>query len=408
MNGENPYLRIGTTYYKQVQKPTINGETNETLERWAYEIIVRDLKMEQMDVTSYIKAIPRYDGMDYFPSHTNYQRVHGTFYNAYFPLPHIPTKGDITHTLRYLKHVFDFQLELGLDYLQLLYINPSQILPILCLVSKENQTGKTTFLKWLKMIYLSNMSFLDSNNISNRFNSDWMGKILVGVEEASIQDDRLIEILKNISTADKYNSESKGKDRVEVDLFLKVVLCSNKENDLLRIDNEDIRFWVIKVPTIPEDAKDVHLLDKLKEEIPAFLDYLLSRTLSVPKAMSRMWFTPQQLETKALRRMRLASRGKFELELAIILCTAMDDLDVEELCITPNDALYIMGKPKSFLIEVRRILKTNWRLVAQDNSNSYKRLLINDFGYHLNEGAKGRYYTITKQFLITNFDDLMN
>lgn len=408
MNGENPYLRIGTTYYKQVQKPTINGETNETLERWAYEIIVRDLKMEQMDVTSYIKAIPRYDGVDYFPSHTNYQRVHGTFYNAYYPLPHIPTKGNVTYTLKYLKHIFDFQLELGLDYLQLIYTNPRQILPILCLVSKENQTGKTTFLKWLKMIYLSNMSFLDSNNISNRFNSDWMGKILVGVEEASIQDDRLIEILKNISTADKYNSEAKGKDRVEVDLFLKIVLCSNRENDLLRVDNEDIRFWVIKVPIIPEVEKDVHLLDKLKAEIPAFLDYLLSRTLSVPKAMSRMWFAPQQLETKALRRMRLASRGKFELELAIILYTAMEDLDVEELCVTPNDILHIAGKSKSFLIEVRRMLKNSWKLVAQSNSNSYKRLLVNDFGYHLSEGAKGRYYTITKQFLISNFDDLMN
>ena len=42
--------------------------------------------------------------------------------------------------------------ELGLDYVQLLYQQPTQILPILCLVSKKNETGKTTFAKWLKVL----------------------------------------------------------------------------------------------------------------------------------------------------------------------------------------------------------------------------------------------------------------
>jgi len=47
-----------------------------------------------------------------------------------------------------VKHIFGDQIELGLDYLQLLYQKPVQILPIVCLVSKERSTGKTTFPKW--------------------------------------------------------------------------------------------------------------------------------------------------------------------------------------------------------------------------------------------------------------------
>lgn len=408
MNNKNPYIRIATSYYKSVSKPTIHGELNECLVPWNYETIVRDLKEEQIDITSYFKEIPKYDGMTCIPSHIDYKREQGTFYNTYSPLDYVPQKGEITYTFKYLKHLFDFQLEIALDYLKLLYEQPTQILPILCLVSKTRETGKTTFLKWLKMIFSSNMSFLDSQNIGSRFNSDWMGKLVVGVEEASIQDDSLIEILKNISTADRYNSEAKGKDRVEVDMFLKIILCSNKETGLLNIDNDEIRFWVVKVPTIKEECKDVNLLDKMKAEIPAFLDYLLTRKMYTPEPLSRMWFSPAQLETKALKRMRIASRNKLELELATALYIGMEDLNVEEIHLTANDALYIIGKPKSYLLELRKILKENWKLIAQNNSNSYKRLLVNDFGCHLNEGAKGRYFTVTRSFLLSNFDDLMN
>lgn len=408
MNNKNPYIRIATSYYKSVSKPTIHGELNECLVSWNYETIVRDLKEAQKDITSYFKEIPKYDGMTCIPNHINYKRVYGTFYNTYSPLEYEPQKGDITYTLKYLRHIFDSQLEIALDYLKLLYEKPIQILPILCLVSQTRETGKTTFLKWLKIIFSSNMSFLDNQNIGSRFNSDWMGKLLVGVEEASIQDDSLMEILKNISTADRYNSEAKGKDRVEVDMFLKIILCSNKETGLLNIDNDEIRFWIVKVPTIKEEGKDVNLLDKMKIEIPAFLHYLLTRKMYVCEPLSRMWFNPKQLETKALRRMRLASRNKLELELATALYTAMEDLDLDQLHLTANDALHIIGKPKSYLLELRKVLKENWKLTAQNNSNSYKRLLVNDFGYHLQEGAKGRYFTITKLFLFSNFDELMN
>lgn len=405
---ENPYIRIGVSYYKQVMKPTIHGELNETLIPWNYETISRDLKEGQEEVALYFKNIPKYDGMTCIPSHTNYKRVHGTFYNMYSPLIHKPLQGKVDYTLKYLKHVFGCQLELALDYLKILYEKPTQILPIICLVSKKRDTGKSTFLKWLKAIYTSNMSFLDNQNIGGRFNSDWMGKLVVGVEEAAIKDDTLIDVLKNISTADKYNSEAKGKDRVEVDMFLKIILCSNREVDLLKLDDDEIRFWVVKVPTILDSDKDVALLEKMKNEIPAFLYYLLNREMHVPTALTRMWFSPKQLETPALRKMRIASRNRLELELAAALYIAMENLEVEAVNLIANDALQLIGKPKSFLVEVRRILKAYWKLEPQKNSLSYKRLFINDFGYHLQDGATGRYYTVTKKYLELNFDELMN
>jgi hypothetical protein len=45
--------------------------------------------------------------------------------------------------------------------------------------------------------------------------------------------------------------------------------------------------------------EDVNFLKKLTEEIPAFLHFLTNRKLSTEN-QSRMWFTPEQIKTKAL------------------------------------------------------------------------------------------------------------
>lgn len=52
-----------------------------------------------------------------------------------------------------MHHIFEEQYELGLDYMQLLYMQPTQKLPILLLVSEERNTGKTTFPNFLKSIF---------------------------------------------------------------------------------------------------------------------------------------------------------------------------------------------------------------------------------------------------------------
>ena len=59
----------------------------------------------------------------------------------------------------FLKHIFQEQLEIGLDYLALLYRKPTQPLPVLCLVSHERNTGKTTFLNFVKEIFGLNVTY---------------------------------------------------------------------------------------------------------------------------------------------------------------------------------------------------------------------------------------------------------
>ncbi|MCK0159000.1 DUF5906 domain-containing protein, partial [Cellulophaga sp. F20128] len=132
-------------------------------------------------------------------------------------------------SLKFVTHIFGEHYELGLDYLQLLYLKPIQVLPILCLVSKERSTGKSTFLKWLKEIFDNNMTYLTNDSFSSQFNADWANKLLICIDEVLFNKEELTERIKYLSTTNINKLEAKGKDKREVEFFGKFILCSNNE-----------------------------------------------------------------------------------------------------------------------------------------------------------------------------------
>ncbi|STD06792.1 Uncharacterised protein [Chryseobacterium carnipullorum] len=42
MKNKIPYIRVGTTYYKIIEKPLISGDTTSVLVRWNRETIISD------------------------------------------------------------------------------------------------------------------------------------------------------------------------------------------------------------------------------------------------------------------------------------------------------------------------------------------------------------------------------
>ena len=230
MNKKIPYLRVGTTYYKTIEKPLISGDKISILVRWNRETIISDYGK------TYLSQIPKHDGFCCIPSHLNYEKIIEGFYNMYNEIPHQPIgeslnsdalKEKIQFSLNFMEHIFGEQLELGLDYIKILLEKPTQMLPILCLVSKERSTGKSTFIKWLKSIFGLNMTYIKGDSFSSQFNSDWASMLIVAIDEVFFDKKEITERLKYLSTTDKDKKEAKGKDREEVEFFGKFILCSN-------------------------------------------------------------------------------------------------------------------------------------------------------------------------------------
>ena len=318
--GKEEFIRVGTTLYKLVNQPCLNGGYVRKRIVWNNETLRQDYGKH------YLAIVPKYDGFCTVPNHVNYRPVVDKFLNLYEPIDHQPQKGDFSHIQSLVRHIFGEQYELGMDYLQLLYLQPIQKLPILLLVSEERNTGKSTFLNFLKALFQNNVTFNTNEDFRSQFNSDWAGKLLIVVDEVLLSRKEDSERLKNLSTTLSYKVEAKGKDRDEIAFFAKFVLCSNNEYLPVIIDAGETRYWVRKIDRLQSD--DTEFLQKLKAEIPAFLYHLQHRKLSTKKE-SRMWFAPgtgmteeeQQRVFGAFERLsNAAAKDGFGLGLSIVQC----------------------------------------------------------------------------------------
>ena len=391
-----PFIRVGTTYYKIASQPQPDGSISVKRLRWEKNTISFDFGKE------YLRQIPSYNGFCTVPVHIDYRRDINGFYNIYEPISHVPSMGPWRNIQMLVEHIFGEQYEYGLDYLQLLYLRPTQKLPILLLVSEERNTGKTTFLNFLKSVFEDNATFNTNEDFRSKFNSDWAGKLLVMVDEALLTRREDSERLKNLSTAKTYKAEAKGKDRDEINFFAKFVMCSNNERTPVLIDPGETRYWVRKIEPLRND--DTEFLKHLRTEIPAFLGYLNRRTLYT-RQLSRMWFKPEHLETSALRRIIRSNRNRLELELVeqlrdIMLSTGNDSVS---FCLNDILTLLTYSNVKAERSQIRTILQEYWKIYPVNNALTYQRWELNVMqpGGYSSTSHTGRFYTVTKSFLDT-------
>ena len=333
------YRRIGTAYYKLSKKPTLAKDDNgdyimaEVLNPWSRGTILDDYGKKDKDV---LQKIRKYEGFTNLPSHDNYQRAIGNYYNLYKPLVYKPNEDALVKVgcrtiLSTIEHIFgqdnrgrnittdspdydhNSQYDLGLDYIQLLYQNPTQNLPILCLVSAERGTGKTSFLDLLRTMFDDNTVIVGNAQMTSNFNTLICGRLIVGVDESALSDNKkFTEQLKMWSTSKEMTMEGKGKDAVQIPNFTKYILCSNDERRFIYASSDEVRFWVRKVPPFKKEDKISNILTIYQQEMPAFMAFLNQRDIAYKGQIMRMYFDEDCLHTPWLDNLLEAQRPKSE------------------------------------------------------------------------------------------------
>jgi len=412
MSEKIPYLRVGTSYFKIIEKPLISGDKISILVRWNKETIVSDYGK------TFVSTIPKYDGFCCIPDHLNYSQIIEGFYNIYNEIPYQPIeekfslevlKENIPFSIQFIEHIFGEQIELGLDYLKILLEKPTQILPILCLVSKERATGKSTFIKWLKSIFGLNMTYIKGDSFSSQFNSDWTSMLIVAIDEVFFDKKEITERLKYLSTTNKDKLEAKGKDREEIDFFAKFILCSNNEENFIQIDENEIRFWILKIN--PIKVQNTEFLNNLTSEIPHFLRFLIERPFATEKK-TRMWFSADEIRTKALQKLVFKNNNKLESKMIELLYEFFESNNDEEINVVPQDILNMMNRmfrPTYWTRnDIRTILKETWKLNPQNNGLTYIRYDIDFAGIFYQNNSVGRFFTVKKDFVLQKFVELLN
>lgn len=314
------FMRIGPDWVKVITKRNQHGDPEEEIVPWKKSEITSDYKK----YPDFMEQCQRYDDFCNEPNwNGEYKRVVNGCFNLCNPLKWKPKEGSITMSVKFLKHLFQgegrvtlddqgrFENEeaitgdtftVALDYLSILIRHPKQMLPVPILVSPEYGTGKSSFLKWLQLIFGSNMCILGNEQFKMKFNGHYITKFIIAIDEGFLEVDKKAEKerLKMLVTADTAYLENKGMGLKKFNYYGKVIISSNDADRVMKIEEGESRWFVVRVPVIPTEEKDPLMIDKLKAEVDAFLHFLHTRPIHHPMS-DRLWFKPEWFITEQFR-----------------------------------------------------------------------------------------------------------
>lgn len=317
------YMRIGSDWFKVIQKPDKYGINYEELKVWPISEITRDYKVGR-SADHFIEQLMRYDDFINEPAwNSSYRRVINNCYNLCYPLRWEMKAGPLEAIYLFLKHIFggkatlDNDIEgdpftIALDWFTIFHQNPKQPLPVIVLVSKENETGKTTLMKFLRLVYGANNAVILSNEeFKMRFNQHYISKSLIMVDEGFLDAEKKSEKerLKKLVTSDTVYIEFKGADLKLINYYAKIIISSNDDDRVMKIDEEENRWFVVKVP-VPKE-KDPDLENKMLAEVPAWLHFLSNRQVFHPRK-SRLWFQSDLIITEQFKKIVDATKNRID------------------------------------------------------------------------------------------------
>ncbi len=385
------YIRVGCSYFKKIITYDKMGHESYDIEKWDRQTLCDDFGKHILG------SIRKYDKFINVPSHTDYKSEIGNCFNMYAKVNHSIKKGEFPTIEGFMKHIFGSgevkhlgktysEVEMGYDYIQIMWQNPTQILPVLCLVSEENETGKTTFGNFLNAIFGANFAMMGQQELKTEFNGSYANKLVAMVDEGWI-DYKIIDKLKQLATSEKIMLRKMYRDHVSIDFFCKWILCSNRVKEFIVANENDKRYWVRRISKFKNF--DPNFLKNLISEIPAFLYFLSNRKLHTPNE-SRMHFVFDIIKTKALDEVIRHSKDRATKDFILTMLEIMESDSLTEVKMTLKDIKdkIFASKYDITISVIRDILQDQLKLFPTEKIQRYQ-----GFGT-LAPSKTGRYYTI--------------
>lgn len=395
---EMPYIRVGVDYFKVIRKRDRYGVTRDELKGWTKATIIDDYSKQALSKAA------RFDDFTIEPDNENYKSIIENCYNLYRrfewqPVDYEVTEEMIPYSMNVMKHVFAEQLEVGLKYMKILYEHPKSRFYILCLVSQKRNTGKSTFLNWFEIIFGDNFVNTNIEELQSQFNGGYCAKNIIAVEEALSDKKLILEKLKALVLLHKLPVNEKYIRNYSIPFYAKFLFASNHELDFIKIDDDEDRFWVRKLPPVPAKFKDMKILDKLKKEVPMFLKYLKQ----LPEIVStyRFILEPHEVMTENLRLLKLQSKtGLYKDMIERFKKLFWENDGKERFFCTPTDiqdTFYSAQKNNISTAYISDVLRKEFKLQAANKPVKYHKF----FEDTMNSKTVGRPYCIERKKILT-------
>jgi len=267
----------------------------------------------------FLRHIKYYQGFVNEPDFSgHYKREHQykvnrhqyNYYNVAEPFDWKPEPGEFPHCLKLFHNIFrgnatvenpiiGDRFTIWMDWLKVAVKYPKQKLPMIIMASEENMTGKSTLLDFLVYVFGPNAIKTDMEDLLGRFNPHNAYKKFKLLEEIKMDGDKEVakNKLKELITGPVAFVEAKGLNKEQISNHAAIIAATNHEDNVMKLEESDTRFFVVKPGSIPKGSRDPHIFQKMKKEVPALLHYLLTSEITHPQK-SRTWFDEELIKTE--------------------------------------------------------------------------------------------------------------
>lgn len=367
-----PYVMIGDDFYEIVKDP-INPHI-ETL-----QIRSKDTITIKTGSTAWKGRIRQYTSFIAKPSLLAYEqevvsedkingrvlRYWNTFQEPPFP-PESFTEGPFPTIQGFVDHVFgaslleEDQREIFWDYLQTMVTNPTRKLPTIVLVSKDREAAKSVLAKLLSMIFgESNVGMASVSDFMDSFNGSYASKFIVDMDDIEpVKDPNFVSKLKPLITEPYVMVNDKFTKKYKIQNHLHFVITSNEVLDFMKVQEEEVRFWVRELVKFPKEKVDPAFYEKLRQEIPHLLHWLIQRTPVNADKGRRTRFDESILKTNAFKKSAEHNKSNLYWEIKSYLEDLFEnDLTYAEEIVLHKEELIGISDGLKFKMDWKNIIK---------------------------------------------------
>jgi hypothetical protein len=303
-----------------------------------------------------------------------------------------------------LQHVFKGEnFNMILTYLYVAYCHPKHPLPVIGLVGGKN-TGKSKFLELIYKMFNPNSVVIEPEDLAKDFNDFYIDKLFAIIDEKTEigKEGKQMQKMKKLITGGTQILNAKFKTPVQINCFLKIIMASNETEDMLKLESDNTRFWIVEVQKLKSD--DFDILEKAIKEIPAFFHYLVNDYTPIERA-SRLWLDPNTFQTEVARKMQANARPQLiNAVIENLTNYFLENESKHEVYFTADQFISAFGRNERwnsswFARDVKKHL--NKRSYAKRWINPFHDIIIASYSGNTasvsNDKKQRRYYHFTKQ-----------
>jgi len=234
-------------------------------------------------------------------------------------------------------------------------------------------TGKSTFIDYLTGMFGKNMNIINPDNLKSGFNYIIATSNIIAIEEAVVDKSHIVQKIKSLSTQKTITVNIKFIPEFSSPLFPHFIMASNDENLFIRIEDEEIRFFIRKLSK--PKFKNHNILEDVIREIPAFLHYLTTLEKLSWKE-SRQLFTAKELDNNYLRNVKEESKNWLYKEMKELFTEFFENTAATDniMLATPIDikTKFFNKNNQIQLSFIKKTLKEDFKFLNTDKVIRYK------------------------------------